>query len=79
MQDEIHVLKKQLYEVRLFVHPPHVKCKCVCVVDACVCMHLRLIVSVQMHVCAGVCLCVLHVSYAPVCPSLSPVASFAIH
>ena len=32
MQDEIHVLKKQLYEVRLFVHPPHVKCKCVCVV-----------------------------------------------
>ena len=56
MQDEIHVLKKQLYEVCLFDHPPHVKCKCKCICVV-VCVKCKCICSVfemQMHMCGSV-------------------------
>ena len=74
MQDEIHVLKKQLYEVRLFVHPPLVKCKCICAVvcmmHVCACISVSLFVFKYMFVQVCVCVCCVCLMHLCAPPSL---------
>ena len=57
LQDEIHVLKKQLYEVRKFVHCAVYNCVCmVDVCSVCACMSLHMAVSMKHAWCACICL-----------------------